>query len=345
MLGIIKKTLKKSFCSAVHYSGLYFLLSYIKKMRSNELAILMYHRISNGNETFNLSSNLISASKENFEKQLQYLAKHCNVMTFDDLYNAINKDGKLPKNSTIITFDDGYKDNFTVAYPILKKFDIPATIFLTTGFIDGIEFFWWDKVAYLIKNTKVEEVDIGSLGKISLRDKEESIRKIQERLKQVEESKKIYVIEKLKEKLMVKVPEAKGLFLSWQEVKEMSENNIYFGAHTVTHPILTKVSVEKAQSEVLGSRRKIEEVLNKKIKVFAYTNGTSDDMSEDIDDFLKKNGFIFSLSSIYGANKINSQSFRLKRIGVEADDDLLMFRIKLLGLGKIFAPLYLRFFK
>ena len=303
----------------IFYSGLYHLIP------KNNITILMYHRVTSKESP--LDSNVITSSKENFEKQMKYLSENCNVITFNDLKE------KPKKNSIIITFDDGYKDNYTTAYPILKKYNLPATIFLATGHINKNELFWWDKIAYIINKTKIKKFS----------SKEQTIINIQEKLKKVSESKKKSSIKKLEKTLKVKIPKIENIALSWENIKEMSKNNISFGAHTVSHPIITRISLKEAKSEILKSKNKIEKMINKKVSVFAYPNGGKEDMSDQIDKFLKENGFDFSVSTIYGTTE--KDSFRLNRIGVQYEDDLKFFRIKLSGIGKVLEKVYSKFLR
>ena len=154
------------------------------------------------------------------------------------------------------------------------------------------------------------------------------------------ENEKNDFIKQFSKELDVKIPQNRIPSLSWHNVREMYQNNIYFGSHTVTHPILTKISLKKAKYEITRSKEQIEKHIGGKVTVLAYPNGRQQDMSESLDSLLKQNGFIFSLSTIYGTNIPNSNLFRLNRIGIEYNDNLNLFRIKLLGLGKLFAPIY-----
>lgn len=328
--------IKKLYGVLIFFSGYYYLFSFLKKKK---VTVLMYHRISKEIDNIDLSK------KKKFEEQMGHLSENYNVITFDKLVDCYKTKKKIPRNSVIITFDDGYKDNYEIAYPILKKYKLPATIFLTTGHINNNELFWWDKIAYIINKTKIKKFTLKEIGTFSLVNKERVIREIQEKFKKVDEGKKDYLIDKIAKKLRVNIPKKGNTFLSWNNVREMSKNNISFGAHTVTHPILTRISLKQAKDEIMNSKKKIENEINKQVSVFAYPNGTMEDMSGGIDEFLKENGFFFANSTIYGTNNLKKNLFRLKRVGIESEDDLRLFRIKLLGIGKMLEPIYSRFFK
>ena len=335
-------TIKKLFGIIIFFSGIYHLYSLINKIIGKpKVTILMYHRIALAHDKQKnlLDSNVVSVSLEDFEKQMKHLSKNGNVITFDEFLDCYKKKG-LTKDSVIITFDDGYKDNYLYAYPVLRKYKLSATISLTTGHINSNKLFWWDKIAYIIHKTKIKRFTLDGLGTFSLKNKPKIIQIIQEKVKKIPENKKNYLIARLAKKLNVKIPLARNLFLSWNDVRKMSNNHISFSAHTVTHPILTRVSLKQAKDEIMLSKKKIERETKKQVSVFTYPNGDRKDMSITINQFLEKNGFSFALSTIYGANDLNIDPFRLKRVSVEDDDDLRLFQIKVSGLGKFFEPVY-----
>jgi peptidoglycan/xylan/chitin deacetylase (PgdA/CDA1 family) len=330
---------KRIIGAIVYYSGLFYLPYCIKKLIGRrEVTVLLYHRISDGQ--VELDQNVITTSQNNFNKQMQYLSAKFNVISFDDLYAYCNTEERIPDNSVIITFDDGYRDNYTQAYPILKKYDLKATIALTTGNIGSRELFWWDRIAYCVQKTSVNNCNLIHFGNISLDNKEFIARKLQEELKRVSNEMKNEILTEIEEKLCVSFPEMEGILLSWEEIIEMSVHNITFAAHTVSHPILTRINFSDAEREIMESKIAIESEVKKKVNVFVYPNGKKMDMSKEIDYFLGNNGFNFSLSTQYGTNTIKPGLFRLRRVSIEPDDNLLFFKIKIRGFGRLLAPLY-----
>ena len=124
--------------------------SFIQSNIRTQIPIIMYHHIGNKKDGFLLNrTNTID-----FEKQLIFLKKKYEIINFERLIQAFKENKTLPKRTAIITFDDGYKNNYTEAFPLLKKYNIPATIFLTTGHIETDNTFWWDKIGYVLCNTK-----------------------------------------------------------------------------------------------------------------------------------------------------------------------------------------------
>ncbi len=297
----------------------------------------MYHRVVRDYEEDGFGCSVVSATQKNFEGQMKFLAEEDhNVISLEDFVERMGNGKKLPKNSIVITFDDGYKDNFFYAYPILKKYKLPATFFLTTGFLDNKTVPWWDKLIYLVKNSQKEEFSLDGFGKISIRnnlEKKNVIKKLWTNMR-VSNGERGEYMEKISEELKVELPKKFGenLLLSREDIKKMSREGMSFGAHTESHPILSQLPENSAKKEILDSKKKIEEELQREVNFFAYPNGRRGDFNPKIKRILKENGFKAAVSTIYGFNYPGQDLFELKRIGIHASDNLAIFQAKLLGL-------------
>ena len=263
-----------------------------RKLTKSQVFILMYHRISPMRD----SSSLEPLSPQSFEHHIRYFCENYEILPLDRLVKYIEKGKTLPEKAVVITFDDGYKDNYLYAYPILKKYHVPATIFLTTGHIGTSNLFWFDKVSYIIQNTNIDQLNLDELGSYSLQselDRFQVCSIISERLKKMSEERRKLLVEKLLTISGVKIPQdlAKGLILSWDEIREMSNDGISFGAHTVSHPILTNLPLAQANLEIIQSKMAIEEEIGKQVDAFSYPNGGFDDFNAEIVELIKKNGF------------------------------------------------------
>jgi len=268
-------------------------------LRAGDVSILMYHRVSPLESPDVHHKGVVSAEPNEFWAQMRYLKKHYNVIPIEEI-------GSAKRNSVVITFDDGYSDNYKYAYPILKHLGLPATVFLTTGFLDNPKLPWWDKMAIIGQDKK-----IGWLKNIS--DKE--------KIKRIDRLSKNH-----------KMPSAKGLFMTWKQVKEMQKHNITFGPHTVSHTILTKIPIAKAKKEIKDSIDTILKKLGSIVSVFVYPNGHEKDMSKSIDSYLETIGIKHVATCLYG--KAEPTEFRLRRIGIKHTDNLDLFRFKLSGMGE-----------
>jgi peptidoglycan/xylan/chitin deacetylase (PgdA/CDA1 family) len=278
-----------------------------------QAAILMYHRVE---PRKNLWFFPYSITVSDFENQLKYLLKHYTILSLEELVENIYERKPISKKAVTLTFDDGYKDNYLYAYPILKKYGVPATIFLTTGPIDSGELFWWDKILYVVQHTTRDVLEIDEIGSFPLRSSGERIRAASSLLKRLAgfpEPEKNLLIERIVRMSAVNIPAGLGkdVNLSWADVREMNRSGINIGAHSVTHPILTKLSPEQVEGEVIQSKKAIEERLDREVTAFSYPGGR---FSKGTTDFLKESGFRCALTSIARMTNLESNPYELGRI-------------------------------
>lgn len=293
-----KSFIQISLSSILYYSGL---LSLYNKKSTKNIKILAYHDISEKQYLY------LQVPKEIFEKQILYLKKHYEIISLKHAIALFKSDKPIDKNYIIITFDDGYKSVYTTAYPILKKYNVPFTVFLTTESIDtGIPPFV-DCLAYAVQNTKEEYLDLKSIGlKIyNLSDpasREVAIAEINSYSKSLssENRKKLLINIYSQLNVSLKSEELKEIMLSWKDVIELSSDDLVeFGAHTHTHPSLSKIPLNDAKNDILYSKKKIESIINKEVSCFAYPYGTKDDINEEVISFVSSCGFktAFTLST------------------------------------------------
>lgn len=261
--------------------------------------IIAYHRVGS---TYEFPSDVPMIGPQAFEKQVAYLSRRYRVISLRELGSALNSGASIPAKTAVITFDDGYRDNYLKAYPILKKYGVPATIFLSTGHIDSGAPFWWDRVSYVVAQTPREQLELGQLGTYHFQTTTERwlvARSIREVVKELPDDEKNLVIGQLVSHLGVDMPRSltKELFLSWDEVREMSQNGIDFGAHTVNHPTLIGIPLERAREEIVGSQRRIQDNLDRLADTFAYPDGRLSTVNDGIKAILRENGFV---CAVYG---------------------------------------------
>jgi len=323
----------------LYYSGIVFLFNLITKIKKpKKVAILMYHSIQNSKkgQTSLYYQKVISSSPNDFEKQIIYLKKRFNIISLDEYVTIVKNKRIIPRNCVIITFDDGYRDNYINAYPILRKYNVPATIFITTGKIGSKEPLWGAKVAYYINSTMASEINLDGIGKYRLDSDSRKLKAIDdiiERLKLINEIKRDIVIDRLAEQLKVeKVDKAADvLFLSWDEIRDISTNSISFGAHTVSHPNLASISVDQAKREVVESKYRIEVETDRSVNCFAYPYGGLVHFNERIKTMLREAGFICACSTIYGRQNLNDDLYQLRRIPIFHYHNMSVFKAKVFG--------------
>lgn len=348
-LNNLKKTIQKFINLFFYYSGFYYILKFINRKK---IRILLYHGVDNSQTDFNLNEPSLIVSIENFKKQIRYLSKHYNVISLYDLVSYIKKKIPFPPNSVVITFDDGLKNNFISAFPILQKYDVTATIFLITDYINTLKLSWLNKFYYILKkigpNKFAEEFNRkfpiypSLIGKVSQKDLIEYIKFL---LKyKVNANIREKFIQDLYDKFKIKINKKiiKDLYLSWREVKKMNQSRISFGNHTCTHPVLSTLDHKKIKKEIINSKKNIESRLHRQINLFAYPYGNKDSFNLNIKKILANNNFFCAVSTIDGFNNLNSDLYELKRICI-VNEPLYYFKLRIEGfegfIGKIYQKL------
>lgn len=214
---------------------------------------------------------------------LAYLRRErYNLVALNDLYEHLASDATPVSKTVAFTIDDGYGDFARIAAPIFAEFDCPATVFLTTGFLDGRLWLWWDQVAYLLDHTSQSQVVL-ELGTERLRcqwSDQPSRRAVRDRLvehlRRVPNQEKDAAIGQLAMMLDVEIPEqvpAMYAPLSWDEVRTTGRQGISFGPHSVTHPVLPQTADAAAEWEIRESWARVRAETEAHIPVFCYPNG------------------------------------------------------------------------
>lgn len=301
-------------------------LPLLKKHRNSHFQILLYHRVNDEDDPF-----FRGIPTKVFERQMEILCRFFNVLPLEELMERMPK-GDIPPNAVAITFDDGYRDNYENGFPILKRFNLPAAIFLTTGGIDSQHLLWHDRVFDAFRWTKA--------GSVSFEGREYPLRILSERRSALDA-----ILGKIRmctpedrENLIGQLIHNLGVVdshrdcwqkLTWQEIDEMSKERISFLAHTVTHPILTRMPIAGAENEILASKATIEKRLRCSVRFFSYPNGSRDDFNESIKKILKDAGFMGAVTTLWGTNGKDTNPFELRRIKIWGDLNLQTFALRL----------------
>lgn len=320
-------------------------LEILRRTNRRQLTILNYHRIEYTNpetlaESFEPN---ISASPQAFNQQMGYLAKHYNIISNEQLLAWILNNEPLPDFPAMITFDDGYLDNFTSAFPVLQRHRLPSLIFLTSGYIGKSEGFFWDVSAYCFAHTKKQYADLPMLGKRSWENATTARSVLNEwigALKRVNEVDKQFTMTKLPSILDVTIPENafENIMMSWEQIRDLHSQGISFGAHTVSHPILTRIPLEHAGREIRDSKRQIERELGDRVHSFAYPNGQKDDFTPAIKTLVQQAGFETAFSLIAGSSpldEVRQNPYSIRRIFISHADTLPRFAAKLAGVSRL----------
>lgn len=284
----------------------------LKLKRRKKLVILTYHRVLKCADPI-LKDDV---DKDVFEKQMRILARYFNVLSLDDALEYLKQDS-LPAGAVCITFDDGYRDNYEIAAPILKRHSLPATIFVASGFI-GNGVMWNDLVIEAIRKTKkqilrLDDIELNKLKVGSIAEKIMAINIVLNSLKYLPKLQRTEYVESLIRACDVDSPN--GLMMTEKQLGLLSDYGVSIGAHTVTHPILKSLSDKESKYEIDKSRADLEKITGKKITHFAYPNGK---YGKDYDlnhvDILRKSGFELAVTTHWGAALGSDDNLQLPRI-------------------------------
>ncbi len=303
----------------------------VRRIYGNGIRILMYHRFTR--ETDSLS------------RQCELIRRYYSPVSLKSISEYLRNGAPLPRNSVAITVDDGYRDFLLHGHPVFQEYDLPTTVFLVSDFLDGKLWQWWDTIRFTLSHTKRTllslELTIGEFFTASLATDEErevAQRNLVERLKLQENSERLYVCQTLPALLEVELPKAppeEFAPLKWSEVRDLAHSGVEFGAHTKTHPILSRISDrEQLREEIEGSKRRLEEELGSPTIHFCYPNGRRLDLNEATLEVVKESGFHTAVTTERGMNFGRPDPFLLRRLAVDPSDPSRYFHELLSGVRK-----------
>ena len=325
-LRAIKRAVARAAGLALYHSGLLGVLERLRR-RSGEarVFILNYHRVADDG----LGLQNITISPENFRSQMAYLAHgRYKPVSLTRLVRHLRGEETLEGNCVVVTFDDGYRDNYSNAFPILEELRVPATIFLTTGALDKQQPLWWDKVGIALRamqgrpapvTAPDERIPAAMWERVraaaAKRDAsaEAAIADLLAELKRVDPDRREAIADALWAMAPSKVDD---LMMTWDMARAMRGSVIEFGAHTVTHPIMSQLDAERARAELRDAKARIEAELGEEVVTFAYPNGKAADFTEETVGLLTECGYEMALTTEKGVNDRDTDPFRMRRYGI-----------------------------
>lgn len=280
---------------------------------TGKLLVLTYHRVL---DTYDAIINEIDAVQ--FTQQMETLADYFNVVSLAEGVERLQS-GTLASGSVCITFDDGYRDNFDVALPILSALNLPATFFIATGYL-GNGMMWNDVIIESLRSTSLKQLDLTEFGLGMHAISTESQRaKIVDMLlgawkyKSVDERDcLVRHIQKL-----AKVELDQRIMMTREEVLSLSNAGMEIGGHTINHPILAATEISEAKQQITDCKQELESLINKEVRFFAYPNGRSEkDYLHEHVNAVKEAGYIAALTTNDGCISNNSNLHELPRVSV-----------------------------
>lgn len=277
---------------------------------TKKLQVMIYHRVLDKSDFMRPGE----VSLKKFEWQMDLISRYFNIMPLSEAVNRL-RSSQLPSRALSITFDDGYRDNLTNALPILKKYSVPATVFVSTGYLDG-NTMWNDKIIESIRLHSENTIDLTTIGlsmykvdtdKSRKNTTQEIILSLKHLPQSERENKADYIAS------LAKTSYAR-LMISRDELIELNNNGVEIGAHTVSHPILSKLEKDTALSEIANGKEMLEEILKQDITLFAYPNGRYlNDFNDGHVKMVRDCGYSAAFSTEMGVGSNKSDIFQLPR--------------------------------
>ncbi len=283
--------------------------------------ILCYHRIVPDIATAERDGIFgLMTSTETFRRHLEIVREHCEVMTLDEAGGVLTGEKRTARPVAVITFDDGYRDNYDQALPVLRDLGMPATVFVSTGLVGAKEPLHHDRIYWLMMNALRRGCDLRAafdgLGLRAVRVNELAAIKDPLRLS----SRIVYLPFAVREKLIEKLEAVLGAdyppgyeMLSWEMIAEMEAAGISFGGHSDQHPVLTLEDGDTIEREIRRSKKTLEDRLNHPARHFAYPNG---EYNSAIKKLVAKAGFELAVTTERRIAEAGDDLHALARVGL-----------------------------
>jgi peptidoglycan/xylan/chitin deacetylase (PgdA/CDA1 family) len=288
---------------------------------SNGLYCFNFHRIGKWQDT-PFDPCVYSCNEDDFVKYLTFLKKNFTVVSLSEIADIIKNQRTITEKLALITFDDGYSDNYHLAYPLLKAFNLPATFFITTSLVNQATIPWWDEIAWHVRHCAGKTLTLAGWSRtISLSNNvtKKEIRDVLQQIKsdptQIENQ--LVALRKISG---TPIPLAlkNNVFLTWAQLQEMHRHNMDIGAHSHTHKIFSTLSIEELNFELSESKRLLEDNLTTEITSLSYPIGSVSTYNEAMFDIIARNGYqlAFSFRSTINRNLFQHR-FELGRFSID----------------------------
>jgi peptidoglycan/xylan/chitin deacetylase (PgdA/CDA1 family) len=326
------KSVFKSLCDVTRANEAYVWL------QRADLLVLCYHGVQAQPRADRWSyQNCVDA--DSFRSQLRWLKKNLVPTDLAGLRRWHKGDWIGRKPLVLVTFDDGYRNNLTIAAPILREEGVPGLFFLTTGFIGTPRVLWNDEVRVRVLHWPEPGIAMPSGGQVALPSELHARRavcdKVNEACKRLTEERLVEYLEFLRGKtLLVEVmddPDARA-FMSWDEARELAGMGFEIGSHTVKHQILSRLNRARVAAELRESKATLERELGQPCSAIAFPNGSERDVNETVFEEVRAAGYDWAFMTTPVWQKAGGDPHRISRVGFPGHTDLATFKFYASGL-------------
>ncbi len=278
---------------------------------SGVLAVLTYHRVAEPGDRPDLAPNLISATPAAFADQMSVLATHYRPVSLPEVVASLSRPSALPPRAVLVTFDDAYAD-FVEAWAVMRERGVPATLFVPTGApTEPTRPFWWDRL-WAAWEADPERT----------RSEAPSLRALRERIKGLDHDAAQLEVERIVAASGAPPPGPPAV-LDWEALGRLAAEGVVLAPHSRTHPLLDRVTYERAVEEIVGSHADLEREIGPTPRVLAYPSGSHGGRAVEA---ARAAGMVAAFTTTRGGNTLRSADpLRLRRINVgrRAEDPLV----------------------
>jgi peptidoglycan/xylan/chitin deacetylase (PgdA/CDA1 family) len=296
----------------------------MRRLRVNHgLLVLAHHRIGDP-RLCPYSADLFSTTPEGLAAQVRLLRRWSRLVTLEEVTECYSV-GRLPAEpAVLLTFDDVYRDNYTEAFPILREARVPAAFFVPTGLIERGHIPWWDRIAYAVKHSHVDECRIGEqfdlrLGALLSRPHETELHALRyyKSIRGVDKERFVELLEEATGAGALEQPQRPELFATWAELREMAEGGMTLASHTHTHRLLGHLPYREQLEELVRSRAILRERTGVDSQALAYPVGHRTHFNDETRQALRDAGYRLAFSHYGGWNRTASDPFDIRRVRME----------------------------
>ena len=301
--------------------------------------VLNHHRIGEPNGS-PFDPTLWSASADQLDEQARFLARHCDVIVPEELEEALRQRGR----AVMITFDDGYRDNHDAALPILRSHGIRACFFIATGFVDSPHAAWWDEIAWMMRRCERRTLDarpwVDADVPVGPDSDEAAVRTLTAAYKELPGDRAEEFLDFLADATgSGRCPpnEAASEWMNWDMVRELRAAGMSVGGHTITHPVLSQLPLERQADEIAGCRERLEAELGEPMRAFSYPNGQPSSFDDRTRSVLEQNRVELAFSFYGGFQRADAlDRYDVPRTTVEPTTPLTLINA-MTALPQLFA--------
>ena len=283
----------------------------IRSMLRQEVRILTYHRVVDLDRAYDVEN--VSATPDAFGQQLKHYNRNYDVLRVADLCDIHGGSMRCPKRPLLITFDDGYTDNYEIAYPMLKENGLTAAFFVSTSHVGLKELFWFEELGFLIRYTEKSHISLpdGTELALSVGDRGELIKSLLWQFKQLPNEERLAAMNRLRDECDTyanATVDRVNLPMTWDQLTEMNNDGMEILSHSHTHPVLaTLESVEQIDQELQVSKKLLEDRLGNNCRAIAYPDGQWHSYDERVLASAERAGYELAFNYVNGLNAVSAQ--------------------------------------